>query len=80
MNHTVTHEYGHQRAGLTDDEGADAALYHTGRLPTGRKDVMVGDEAEYRGHRDAVFDSNGNEQKGDHTTCHGNLVTNQSVH
>ena len=41
MIHLFTHEYGHQRAGLTDNTPKYASLYHTGPLPPDRQDVMV---------------------------------------
>jgi hypothetical protein len=75
--HVVAHEYGHQRAGLTDNVGAYTSLYHTGPVPSGRQDVMTYDLSEARGHTDVVFDSRGNESAGDNTTCRGNLLTNR---
>jgi hypothetical protein len=84
--HAVTHEYGHQRAGLTDYKWSQNppvnAQYHQGPVPTGREDVMAFPETfpEYSAYVDPVFDAYGNELIGDHTTCRGNLLTNQTVH
>ncbi len=82
MIHFVTHEFGHQRAGLTDNRDTNHALYHNGNVPSGREDVMVsgGSYSELWGHTDPVFDATGIESAGDHSTCRGNLLTNQSVH
>jgi len=81
MIHLFTHEYGHQRAGLTDNTPKYASLYHTGPLPPDRQDVMVrgASYAELWGHTDPVFDGWGDERSGDHSTCRGNLVTNRLV-
>ncbi len=80
MIHYVTHEFGHQRAGLTDWTRTDST-FHTGPLPQGHEDVMKrpASYGELWGKTDPVFDGWGNEIVGDHTTCRGNLVTNQSV-
>lgn len=77
MNHVVAHEYGHQRAGLTENVGTYTNLYHRGRLPQGRSDVMGFNPADFRAHPDPVFDSFGDEIAGDHSTCRGNLLTNR---
>jgi len=84
VTHAVAHEYGHQRAGLTEDYGADSISFHHGPVPRNRVDVMTPllttqAVVEARGHADVVFDSYGNELKGDNSTCRGNLITNQSV-
>lgn len=80
--HVVTHEFGHQRAGLTDDNSTNQSLYHNGFVPSNREDVMAspGSYTELWGHSDPVFDATGVESSGDHSTCRGNLITNQSVH
>ena len=85
--HAVTHEYGHQRAGLTDwfwEKGADSSnyQYHQGPLPTNREDVMASPETEHEltQHPDAVFDGLEFDFSGDYATCKGNLLTNSQVH
>jgi hypothetical protein len=82
MIHLVAHEYGHQRAGLTDNNDQYRGLYHTGPVPRDREDVMARPPhySELWNHSDPVFDSFGFEQAGDHFTCRGNLVSNRSVH
>jgi len=81
MIHLVTHEYGHQRAGLTNNSGTNGTLYHTGSVPTGRQDVMVvgASYAELWGYADPVFDATGVETAGAHSTCRGNLLSNRLV-
>jgi len=81
--HFVTHEYGHQRAGLTDnDGGTNTNLYHTGSVPRKREDVMAipGSPAEFVGYQNPVFDSKSGETAGEHLSCRANLLSNQSVH
>jgi len=81
--HFVAHEYGHQRAGLTDNAlGTNRDLYHTGSVPQNREDVMTipGSPAEYAGYQNPVFDSRFGETAGEHLSCRANLLTNQSVH
>jgi hypothetical protein len=84
--HVVAHEYGHQRAGLTDfhvlQNPPGNGFYHTGPVPKDRQDVMASPMSytELWNRTDPVFDGWGNESAGDHSTCRGNLITNRSVH
>ena len=80
MIHWVTHEYGHQRAGLTNNSGTNT-VYHSGSVPSNRQDAMVVGPtlAELWNHTDPVFDENGIESPGDHGTCRGNLLSNRLV-
>jgi hypothetical protein len=81
--HVVTHEYGHQRAGLTDNDGStNTSNYHTGRVPQYREDVMASPEhyAEMFGYLNPVLDANTFDFAGFHNTCKANLLTNQTVH
>lgn len=81
MIHHVTHEYGHQRAGLTHNDTTNAGFYHNGSVPDGRQDVMAFPHSysELWGYTDPVFDAFGSESVGDNLTCRGNLLTNRSV-
>src|SRR6266516_991882 len=77
--HDVVHEFGHERAGLTDNDGSNS--YHQGSVKTGRLDVMSGEyDPEWRKHNDPVFDANGQEDEyGPITTCRGNLLRSRRV-
>jgi hypothetical protein len=63
-------------------ERATAQKDLQGPVPTDREDVMAFPETfpEYSAHVDPAFHGYGNELVGDHTTCQGNLRTNQTVH
>ncbi len=86
MIHVVTHEYGHQRAGLTDyfwqQPQPNNSQYHQGQVASDREDVMAYPESDYEilVHTDPVFDALVNDFSGNNTTCKGNLLTNNPVH
>jgi hypothetical protein len=84
--HGVTHEFGHQRAGLTHPHevvnGQNyGTLYHQGGVPQGRADVMSYNFSDWYNHGDPVFDQNGNEQPSPYSgpTCRANLLKARSI-
>lgn len=83
--HYVTHEFGHQRAGLTEyywqQSPPGNSQYHTGLVPRDRLDVMARPllYSEAGKHPDPVFDSWGDEVEGNSSTCRGNLITKRLV-
>ncbi len=81
MTHLVAHEFGHQRAGLTDNTPNTAGLYHQGTVPKDRQDVMISPfGVEWYLHPDPVFDAFTSVEGADNFTCKGNLLANQNVH
>lgn len=82
--HVVTHEYGHQRAGLTDKDSVydqQDLIYHQGSVPSGRVEVM----SEYMSNQEflsnayPVFDEYQADTTCQHNTCKGNLRCNRTV-
>jgi hypothetical protein len=83
--HITTHEYGHQRAGLTDYDSVYSSqdvVYHQGLLPNGRDDVMKVpmSDAELYTYPFPVFDQYRADTACQHNTCKGNLKCNRTVH
>jgi hypothetical protein len=81
MVHYLTHELGHQRAGLTHPENANAAQYHTGTVPAGRLDIMhavLGGDNEFF-FAIPVFDSFDPPNPNVNTSCQSNLLYFKSI-
>lgn len=83
MIHIVAHEYGHQRAGLTDylwtQSPPGNSGYHQGTVLQGRQDVMARPPSysELWGHLDPVFDALKQDAAGYTIDCVSNLLTNR---
>lgn len=84
VNWAVTHELGHQRAGLTHPDDDGNYVYHTGTygaVPNNAYDVMTRnvplDVAST--HEYAAFDMEGQTPSVNNKTCQGNLATWKTI-
>ncbi len=81
VNHWVTHGYGAERAGLTENDNSNN-IYHSGNVPSGHSaDVMTPMSiatGEYLGHYDVVFDQLNGDSPSLHWTCRSNLLYNRT--
>jgi hypothetical protein len=79
MTHVVTHEFGHQWAGLSHNY-FDLVQYHQGKVPVSAHDVMDQEiDIHYASGRDIpVFDSYDSlRTNGDTTSCQSNLFNSR---